>query len=120
MVPTDGSKYAEKAEDMAISLAKEFQGKVVAVHIMDEKLIYPYEVLEDEGNVILNKVGDKGKDLGVKVEQVLIFGRRYDFGEDLSSWVKKISSGLFSSILSISSRATSSIAVFDRRDNPPL
>ena len=74
MVPTDGSKYAQKAEDMAISLAKEFQAKLVAVHIIDEKLIQPYEVLEDEGNAILDKVADKGRDQGVKVEQVLIVG----------------------------------------------
>ena len=74
MVPTDGSKYAQKAEDMAISLAKEFQAKLVAVHIIDEKLIQPYEVLEDEGNAILGKVANKGRDQGVKVEQVLIVG----------------------------------------------
>jgi len=91
MVPTDGSEYAEKAEDMAINLAKESQGKVVAVHIMDSKVIYPYEVLEDQGNAILDKVANKGEDLGVKVEKVLIFGNPT---HDMAKIVKKTYSDL--------------------------
>lgn len=77
MVPTDGSKYAGKAEDIAISLAKKFHSKVKAVHVIDEKLIYPYEVLEEEGNTILNKVALKGQEQGVEVEKILIFGNPY-------------------------------------------
>jgi nucleotide-binding universal stress UspA family protein len=75
MVPTDGSKHAERAEDMALSLAKELGSKVVAVHIIDDKLIYPYEVLEDEGNAILHNVQEKGQQKGVEVHEILIVGR---------------------------------------------
>jgi len=74
MVPTDGSKHAEKAEDMALSLAKELGSEVVAVHIIDDKLIYPYEVLEDEGKAILNSVQKKGQETGVEVHEILIVG----------------------------------------------
>lgn len=74
MIPTDGSEDSKKAEDMAISLAKELGSKVVAVHIIDDKLIYPYEVLEDEGNAILQNVQKKGQENGVEVHEILIVG----------------------------------------------
>lgn len=74
LVPTDGSKYAAKAEDLAISLAKKLDAEVIAVHVIDEKLIYPYEVMEDEGNEILSNVHTKGVKEGVVVKDVLIFG----------------------------------------------
>lgn len=74
MVPTDGSKCSLKAENIAISIAKNFKAKLVVVHIIDEKLIYPFEVLEEEGNTILDEAARKGKDEGVDVEQVLIVG----------------------------------------------
>ncbi|OPX58805.1 MAG: Universal stress protein [Methanobacterium sp. PtaB.Bin024] len=74
MVPTDGSEDAKRAEDMAISLAKELGSKVVAVHIIDDKLIYPYEVLENEGKAILNNVQKKGQQNGVEVSEILIVG----------------------------------------------
>ena len=74
MVPTDGSEYAERAEDMALALAKDLNSKVVAVHIIDDKLIYPYEVLEDEGKTILHNVQKKGQKTGVEVHEILIVG----------------------------------------------
>ena len=74
MIPTDGSEHAKRAEDMALALAKELNSKVVAVHIIDDKLIYPYEVLEDEGKTILNNVQKKGQENGVEVNEILIVG----------------------------------------------
>lgn len=74
MIPTDGSDYSKTAEDMALSLAKELGSKVVAVHIIDDKLIYPYEVLEDEGKAILKEVQEKGQEKGVEVHEILIVG----------------------------------------------
>ena len=32
-----------------IEIAKKFNSTLVAVHVIDDKLIYPFEVLEDEG-----------------------------------------------------------------------
>ncbi|MDP3623675.1 MAG: universal stress protein [Methanobacteriaceae archaeon] len=79
MIPSDGSKFAQKAEDVAIDLAKKLESTVVAVHIIDEKLIYPFDVMEEEGNKILSKISEKGKAQDVKVDEVLIFGNpRHD------------------------------------------
>ena len=74
LVPTDGSKFASKAEDVAIELAKKVDAKIVAVYVIDEKLIYPYSVLEEEGNNILKNVREKGEKEGVPVEEILIVG----------------------------------------------
>jgi nucleotide-binding universal stress UspA family protein len=79
MVPTDGSEFAKKAEEMALSLAEKLEATVVAVHVIDEKLIYPFEVMEEDGKEILSNVQKKGQKMGVKVEEVLIFGNpRHD------------------------------------------
>ena len=45
LVPTDGSEYAGRAEDIAISMANKFNARIVGVYVIDEKLIYPYDVL---------------------------------------------------------------------------
>lgn len=74
MVPTDGSKHAKKAEEMALSIAKKMGSKVVAVHIIDDKLIYPYEVLQEEGKAILQQVHDRGQEMGVEVHDIMIVG----------------------------------------------
>ena len=74
MVPSDGSKYSKKAEDAAIELAKKLNSKITAVYVIDEKMIFPYEVLEDEGNKILGKIAEKGKNAGVEVVEELITG----------------------------------------------
>lgn len=74
MVPTDGSEQARKAEDIAIELAKKLDARVIAVHVMDEKLIYPFEVLEEEGKNILAKVREKGEKRDVAVDEILIYG----------------------------------------------
>lgn len=91
MIPTDGSKYAEKAEDVAISIAKNFKGKLVVVHIIDEKLIYPFEVLEEEGKNILERSAHKGEKEGLEVKQVLIFGNPT---HDMAKIVEKTGSDL--------------------------
>lgn len=74
LVPTDGSKNADKAEDIAISIAKNFNAKLVVLNIIDEKLIYPFEVLEKESENILKNASAKAEEEGVKVETVLIVG----------------------------------------------
>jgi len=74
MFPTDGSEYAARSEDIVMEMAKKFDSTVVAVNIIDDKLIYPFEVLEDEGKAILSKVSERGKKEEVNVEEVLIVG----------------------------------------------
>jgi nucleotide-binding universal stress UspA family protein len=74
MVASDGSESAQRAVEVAISLAKGLNATLVAVHIIDEKLIQPYEVLEDEANSILNKINTRAEEIGVNVETIIIFG----------------------------------------------
>ncbi|MCL2687359.1 MAG: universal stress protein [Methanobrevibacter sp.] len=74
MVPSDGSKYANKAVDVAIEIAKNFKSKVTAVYVLNENTSYSYDSLEDEGNKILKKISEKGKKKGVMVIEHLITG----------------------------------------------
>ena len=72
MVPSDGSKYSDKAIDVAIEIAKKFNSKVTAVFVLDENTSFSYDTLEDEGNEILNGISEKGKKEGVMVIEHLI------------------------------------------------
>lgn len=74
LVPTDGSEHATKAADKAIELAKKLDAEIVAVHVIDEKLIQPFEVLEKEGKEMLQQIQKKGESAGVEVSEVLLLG----------------------------------------------
>ncbi len=87
MVPTDGSEFAARAEDIAISLASKYDGRIVGVYVIDEKLIYPYDVLEDEGKGILKNLSTKAKEKGVIVDEILVFG---DPAKDLITMSKRM------------------------------
>ena len=91
MIPSDGSKFADRSEDLAMEIAKKFNSTVIAVHIIDEKLIYPFEVLEDEGKSILKKVRDKAEKEDLAIEDVLIVGSPI---HDMAKIVKKTNSDL--------------------------
>jgi len=68
MFPTDGSEFAARSEDFAIEISKKFNSTLVAVHIIDDKLIYPFEVLEDEGKSILKNVRENAEKEGLTVK----------------------------------------------------
>ncbi|ADZ09243.1 UspA domain-containing protein [Methanobacterium lacus] len=91
MFPTDGSEYAARSEDIVMEMAKKFGSTVVAVNIIDDKLIYPFEVLEDEGKSILSHVSERGQNEDVKVEEVLIVGSPT---HDMEKIVKKTEADL--------------------------
>jgi nucleotide-binding universal stress UspA family protein len=74
LVPTDGSEYAARAVEVALSLARELDSRVVALHVLDEKLIMPFEVLEEEGQNILGQVRKRGEEMGVLVDEIILFG----------------------------------------------
>ena len=38
LVPTDGSEYAGRAEDMAISIASKFDARIVGVYVLMKSL----------------------------------------------------------------------------------
>ncbi len=91
LVPTDGSEYAGRAEDVAISLASKYDARIVGVYVIDEKLIYPYDVLEDEGKSILKNLSAKAKKEGVIVDEILVFG---DPGKDLITITKRMNADI--------------------------
>jgi len=74
LVPTDGSEFAQRAEDTAIDIASKFGARLIGAYVIDEKLIYPYEVLEEEGKKILKNLGLKAKKEGVIVDEILVVG----------------------------------------------
>jgi nucleotide-binding universal stress UspA family protein len=91
MIPSDGSEFAARSEDVAIEIAKKFNSTLVAVHIIDDKLIYPFEVLEDEGIAILKKIREKAEKEEVVFEDVLIVGSPT---HDMEKIVKKTEADL--------------------------
>ncbi len=91
MIPTDGSKFAARSEDVAMEIAKKFNSTIVAVHIIDDKLIYPFEVLEDEGKSILKKVRERAEKEDLAIEEVLIVGSPI---HDMAKIVKKTRSDI--------------------------
>lgn len=91
LVPTDGSEYAGRAEDAAISLASKYDARIVGVYVIDEKLIYPYDVLEDEGKSILKNLSEKAKKEGVIVDEILVFG---DPRKDLITITKRMNADI--------------------------
>jgi nucleotide-binding universal stress UspA family protein len=91
LVPTDGSEFAERAENIAISMASKYSAKIVGVYVMDEKLIYPYEVLEDEGKSILKKLSEKAKKENVVVDEIIVFG---DPRKDIITISKRMNSDI--------------------------
>jgi len=91
MIPSDGSEFAARSEDFAMEIAKKFNSTLVAVHIIDDKLIYPFEVLEDEGIAILKKIRERAEKEEVAFEDVLIVGSPT---HDMEKIVKKTKADL--------------------------
>jgi nucleotide-binding universal stress UspA family protein len=91
MIPSDGSEFAARSEDFAMEIAKKFNSTLVAVHIIDDKLIYPFEVLEDEGIAILKKIREKAEKEEIAFEDVLIVGSPT---HDMEKIVKKTEADL--------------------------
>lgn len=91
LVPTDGSEFAQRAEDIAISMASKYEGRIIGVYVIDEKLIYPYEVLEEEGKAILKNLQKKANDKDVVVDEILVFG---DPAKDLITISKRMNSDI--------------------------
>lgn len=91
MLPTDGSEFAARSEDFAMEIAKKFNSTIVAVNIIDDKLIYPFEVLEEEGKTILENVRKRAEKENVVFEDVLIVGSPT---HDMKKIVKKTNTDL--------------------------
>lgn len=84
LVPTDGSEFTKYAVDKALELAKLSDGKVTALYVLDRSIyanspmdtavINVYDTLEKEGTFATGYVVEKGKEMGVEVEEKLVEG----------------------------------------------
>ncbi|MDR2873861.1 MAG: universal stress protein [Methanobrevibacter sp.] len=74
MIPSDGSKYSQKAIEFGIEIASKINSNIIAVYILDESTEYTYDSLEDEGNEILANITKNAGEKGVKVLEHLVTG----------------------------------------------
>lgn len=71
-VPVDGSEYGYKAADVAIEIAKKFDSKIAAIHVLEEFSFSSYGESEDNGDKILAKVTKKANDEGIDTVEHLL------------------------------------------------
>ncbi len=79
MIPTDGSENSKRAAEVGIRLAKEFDAKIVAVHViplwspLGTKPSYelPEEIVE-EAEKVVNEVCEMAEEEGVEAEPVVV------------------------------------------------
>lgn len=96
LVPTDGSDGAAAALGTALGLAAEFDAAVHALFVVDERFVAteydaPVEEAEREGEAVLDRAGERGREAGIAVEKHLrtgvpheeIVGAVDDYGADL-------------------------------------
>jgi nucleotide-binding universal stress UspA family protein len=87
LVPTDGSEFAQRAENVAISIASKYNARIIGAYVIDEKLIFPYEVLEEEGKDILKNLSSKAKKEEIIVDEILVVGNP---AKDLVTIIKRM------------------------------
>ena len=79
LVPTDGSKLAEKAGFEAVKLAKKTGGTVIVTHIIDQGSTRPYDELESEAQQYIKTIVDYAVENDVECESQIIYGSpKYD------------------------------------------
>ncbi|AMD17281.1 universal stress protein UspA [Methanobrevibacter sp. YE315] len=71
-VPVDGSNYGYQAADVAIEIAKRFNSKIAAVHVLEEFSFSSYDSEEDSGDAILAKITEKANEAGIEVIEHLL------------------------------------------------
>lgn len=100
LVPLDFSRGSERALDYALALARERNGKVVALHVVPAELIYPptggrfdfYKLLERHAWENFRKL-QKRKQLKPEECQLLV-ARGTDFAEIITRQAKKMRSAM--------------------------
>lgn len=77
MVPTDGSRSAWKAVGFALDMAKAREAEIAAIYVVHASIMST-AVKEEEkfGKSCLERVKDRGRKLGVKVEAKVLTERR--------------------------------------------
>ena len=87
LVASDGSKCGDKAVDMAIDLASKYDAKISALYIMDFRLDFSYDDLDDAGGAVLDDITAKGKEKDVVVVEHIITA---DPIIDMETMIRKI------------------------------
>ena len=71
-VPVDGSDQGYKAADVAIEIARKFDSKIAAVHVLEEFSFSSYDSEEDNGDAILAKITNKASEFNIEVIEHLL------------------------------------------------
>ena len=71
-VPVDGSEYSYKSADVAIEIARKFNSKIAAVHVLGEFSLSAYDEEEDSGDAILAKITEKAAQYDIEVVEHLL------------------------------------------------
>ncbi len=71
-VPVDGSEYSNKAVEVAIEIAKKFNSKIAAVHVLEEFSFNSYDDSQNSGNEILAEVTKKANNEGIECIEHLL------------------------------------------------
>ena len=71
-VPVDGSEYGYQAADVAIEIARKFDSKIAAVHVLEEFSFNSFDSQEDSGDEILARVTEKASKFGIDVTEHLL------------------------------------------------
>lgn len=81
LLPTDGSAFSERAADYALEIAKNFEAKVVAVHVVE--MVTPKQLdvtsLDREAarraETCFKSIREKAADAGIEVETKVLLSR---------------------------------------------
>ena len=71
-VPVDGSEYGYVAADVAIELARKFNSKIAAVHVLEEFSFNSFDSQGDLGDEILAKITQMASKVDVEVVEHLL------------------------------------------------
>ncbi|MDR3206392.1 MAG: universal stress protein [Candidatus Methanoplasma sp.] len=84
LIPTDGSEFTKAAIENGLLLAKLSGGKATALYVLDQSIYSRshvdsavaniYDTLEREGRFATGYVLDRGKEIGVEVEEKIVEG----------------------------------------------
>lgn len=74
LVTIDGSKKSIDAAFKAVDLARQLKATVVVTHIIDQRLSFKIDDLEDKGKEYINIVREYAASQNVKSEDLLIYG----------------------------------------------
>ncbi len=86
MIPVDNSDYSKDAIPIVIDLAKKYNSKIAAVHVMDEGSIFSYDDLDENGENLIRYIMNEAEPFDIEVTDHLITG---DALRDMETIIRK-------------------------------